>query len=177
MEAAVAQLIKTAIIKAGNSPAAFAAVAQRCPAAGMIRLLCFHTIPQADSPSSQMVLPAGLASTPNGTDCGISSGKARCLARSFIKYLCSACCVPGPMPPSHCPVSWLLPCEHFTQCCSGLSLPVLSAGVHTPPSFSVTPSQSPWLFSICSVAFSSSACFSSLVAHEPCSCPIDRALS
>lgn len=68
MEAAVAQLIKTAIIKAGNSPTAFAAIAQR-PAAGMIQLLCFHTVPQAGSPGSQMVLPSGLVSTPNGTDC------------------------------------------------------------------------------------------------------------
>lgn len=110
------------------------------------------------------------------TACGISSGKARCLARLFIKYLCSACCVPGPVPPIHYPVSWFLPCKHFTQCCSGLSLLVLSAGVHTPPS-STTLSQPPWLFSVCPAAFSSSACSSSLVAHEPCPCPMDRALS
>lgn len=66
--------------------------------------------PQAGSPSSQMVLPGGLASTPMALPVrGSSSGKARCLARAFIKYLCSACCVPGPVPPIHCPVSWLPP--------------------------------------------------------------------
>lgn len=65
MEAAVRQLIKTAIIKAGNGPAAFAATAQHCPAAGLVRLLCISPQPpQAGSPHSQMVLPAGLASAP-----------------------------------------------------------------------------------------------------------------
>lgn len=65
MEAAVTQLIKTAIIKAGNGPVAFATAAQRCPVAGMVRLLCISPqSTQAGSPNRQMVLPASLASTP-----------------------------------------------------------------------------------------------------------------
>lgn len=59
MEAAVAQLIKTAIIKAGNGPPVFAAAAQGGTAAATLRLLC---VSRAGSPGSQVVLPAGLAS-------------------------------------------------------------------------------------------------------------------
>lgn len=40
MEAAVVQLIKTAIIKAGNGPAAFVAAAQHSTEVGVARLPC-----------------------------------------------------------------------------------------------------------------------------------------
>lgn len=105
------QLIKTAIIKAGNSAAAFTAVAQRCPAASMVQLLCVspqspRQAPPAARWSYPQVWPPPRMALPVH---GGSSGKACGLAHSFIKYLCSACCVPGPVPPIHCPVSWPLP--------------------------------------------------------------------
>lgn len=69
MEAAVAQLIKTAIIKAGNGPAVFVAAAQHCTAAGVAQLFCVSSqVPQAGSPRSQTVLPTGLTPPRNGTD-------------------------------------------------------------------------------------------------------------
>lgn len=69
MEAAVAQLIKTAIIKAGNGPAAFAALPGAAQRPAWFGSSVFPTVPQAGSPSRQMATPVGLASTPNGTDC------------------------------------------------------------------------------------------------------------
>lgn len=59
------QLIKTAIIKAGNGPAAFVAAAQHSTAAGMARLprIC-SWVPQAGSPCCQTVLPTGLTPPP-----------------------------------------------------------------------------------------------------------------
>lgn len=69
MEAAVAQLIKTSIIKAGNGPAVFVAAAQPCTAAGMAQLLCISSqVPHAGSPSSQTVLPTDLTPPRNGID-------------------------------------------------------------------------------------------------------------
>lgn len=113
MEAAVTQLIKTAIIKAGNGPAAFAATAQHCPAA------CFGSSAFACSP------PGRLPKQPDGPPRrpglrpstalairGSSSGKARHLAHSSINYLCGPYCGPGPVPPICClPRHWqpLLP--------------------------------------------------------------------
>jgi hypothetical protein len=64
------QLIKTAIIKAGNCPAAFVAAAQCCIEASMPLLLCICSeVPQAGSPSRQIVLPAGLTPPQNVIDC------------------------------------------------------------------------------------------------------------
>ena len=104
MEAAVAQLIKTVIIKAGNSPAACAAIAQHCPAAGTVQLLCSPALPQAGSPSSQMVLPAGLASAPNGPDCPWQQCWEGTLSRAFAhqvfmhRLLCAGPCAAHSLP-------------------------------------------------------------------------------
>lgn len=64
MEAAVAQLIKTAIIKAGNGPAAFAAAAQHCTEAGTVQPLRISYNPPGWLPKQPDGPPAGLASTP-----------------------------------------------------------------------------------------------------------------
>lgn len=102
MEAAVAQLIKTAIIKAGNGPPVFAAAAQGGTAAATLP----GQAPQAARWSSLQAWPPPRTAL---TVCGSSSGKAHCVTRSFFKYLCSACCVPGSVPPIQGPVSRLPP--------------------------------------------------------------------
>lgn len=86
-------------------------------------------VPQAAGRSSPQVWPP-----PGGTGCPWQqSWKARRLARSFIKYLCGACCVPGLCHRSLPCV--LAPAQRSTQSCSGLRLLVLSAAVRTlPPS-------------------------------------------
>lgn len=64
MEAAVVQLIKTAIIKAGNGPAAFVAAAQRSAEAGMARLPCLCSwVPPGRSP----MLPDGPPCRPDSS--------------------------------------------------------------------------------------------------------------
>lgn len=65
MEAAAAQLIKTARIEAGNSPAAWMTAAQCCPAAWAVQLLCASPpAPLSRLPQQPDVplLPLGLAS-------------------------------------------------------------------------------------------------------------------
>lgn len=103
MEAAVTQLIKTAIIKAGNGPAAFAATAQHCPAAcsGSSAFACspLGRLPkQPDGPPRRPGLRPSTALAVRGS----SSGKAHRLARSSINYLCGPYCGPGPVPPICC---------------------------------------------------------------------------
>lgn len=145
MEAAVTQLIKTAIIKAGNRPAAFTAIAQRCPAAGTIRLFCISPQSPRQAPQAarwsypQVWPPPRMALTVRGS----SSGKARCLAHSFIKYLCGTCCVPGPVPPIHYPVSWLLSSTTPSAAQASASRSSQQLSIPLPPSRPPPPT-SPW---------------------------------
>lgn len=128
--------------------------------------------PQAGSPSSQMVLPAGLACTRRGDVCGSSSGKARRLACSVRQVF-----------------MWRLLCAGPGATHSRLreSAPVRNAA-HWPPrplsshpaslsTHSLACHPSFPLFRVpllCSAA--QSAHSSRQGVREPCSCPIDRAL-
>lgn len=128
MEAAVTQLIKTAIIKAGNGPTAFAATARHCPAAGLVQLPCISPQSPRQAPqTARWSSPQAWPPPQNGTAVrGGSSGKVRWLACSFIIYVvltgCQDLCHPftardsadcGSSPPprlsSHACLPWGLP--------------------------------------------------------------------
>lgn len=107
MEAAVAQLIKTAIIKAGNRPPAFAAAAQCGTAAATVRLLCVSPQPPGRLPKQPDGPPRRPGLRPALSVAAVP-GRHAVSRVPFVKYLCGACCVPGLVPPIHGPMSQLV---------------------------------------------------------------------
>lgn len=129
------QLIKTAIIKAGNGPAVFVAAAQHSTAAGMAISPAFaHGCPRQVPPCCQTVLPTGLTPPRNSIDCLC---QAAVLGRPGVSSICSSsiyvvltvCQTPCHPSPAH----------HSTGCCSGLFLFVLTVA-NKPSSFLSKPS-------------------------------------
>lgn len=105
MEAAVVQLIKTAVIKAGNSPAAFVAVAQCCPAAGAVHLLCESPqFPrQPDGPPHRSGLHLGARAVRGSSPGRHAVLRVRSSSIYVVPAVCPACAT------GHCPVRWLPP--------------------------------------------------------------------
>lgn len=142
------QLIKTAIIKAGNGPAAFAATAQHCPAAGMLRLLCISPQPPKQAPqTARWSSPQAWPPPQNGTDCPWQRFWEGSLSLALVHQvfmwclLCARPCATHSLPDESAPASYSTGCSPSPFSRASLSL---LASLRPPLPRLLPPAGSPW---------------------------------